>query len=171
MHTITKLGSLLLLATVLVRCGVSDASGTAPTLNPAVPLPSPTAATTIVAYPTPHVSTPAADQIAGWRTYASAEGEYMLSVPINWPLQDDGHGWVVFQDPNGQAGGEDGSVRGGVELPGRHTDALSATFGLPNHAQPARCLRCCVILPRPKTCSGMSSMPSSQWAITFWRCG
>ncbi len=60
----------------------------------------------------------------------------MLSVPINWPLQDDGHGWVVFQDPNGQAGGEDGSVRGGVELPGRHTDALSATFGLPNHAQP-----------------------------------
>ena len=65
---------------------------------------------------------PTMGAIEGWTTYRSDAGGYILPVPRNWPITDtsQGHGWIEFQDPNAQAGGDTPTVRGGLSMPGRY---------------------------------------------------
>lgn len=79
---------------------------------------------------------------ARWTIYHSPEGGYSVPIPTDWPINDatQGRGLLIeFKDPANQAGGDDNTVRGGIDMPGRYPGApgdedLSA--GLPdNHRE------------------------------------
>lgn len=81
---------------------------------------------------------PVTDTIKGWSTYRSESGGYILPIPQNWPVIDtsQGRGWIEFQDPNSQAGGDNPTVRGGLSMPGRYADTAGGddlSNGLPDN--------------------------------------
>jgi hypothetical protein len=122
---------ILLIPLVLMSCGTAETQAVAtPQAIPYV------LRATSQIEPTSRVSTLILETVTDWTRLTSPIGDYTVPVPTTWPIQDNLHGWVRFQDLAGQAGGDDGSIRGGIELPARYTGALSSTFALPNHAEP-----------------------------------
>lgn len=70
-----------------------------------------------------------------WIMYTDSSGGYSLPVPRDWPVQGLGGGMIAFQDPRDNAGGEDATIIGGVDILARYPGPNEFLAVLPNHSE------------------------------------
>jgi hypothetical protein len=74
-----------------------------------------------------------------WTIYQSPEGGYSVPIRADWLVNDatQGRGLLIeFKDPASQIGGDDSTVRGGIDMPSRSPNNADLSAGLPdNHKE------------------------------------
>lgn len=86
-------------------------------------------------------STPSGEQSSSsnqedWTTFTDSTGEYTIPVSHKWIVNTLGAGMIAFQDPKADAGGEDATIVGGVDILARNPGPNEYISILPNHGDP-----------------------------------